>query len=340
MAEFYLESRTRAGAYLMTLPFRDLQGEWFLSKPCQLRWSMPFRTDGLTTSNFYPGKTEIWLWRDGVKIFAGPLWDANPSSGDGQMSCASESIDSYLAFRRIVADTNFTNASRSDIAWNLINASQALTDGALNITRGTTIVTPNLTVKYKSAEGKYIYDAITDFAEDAYGFEWNIDPDRKFNTYSKGAGTPSRIRLEYGGNVNSYSIQAMGKWARNDILVLGHQSVVSQPVIDTAKRAEYGLRHLVESNTGLTTQTQLNGYAQRLLYMHRDTRYVPQLTVRSDSVNPFKGDITYLATAPIQINDYWVQIDQVMQCSGWQLTVGKNGQETFNLYMQDLREVA
>lgn len=338
MAEYVLESRTRAGTYLATLPFRNLQGEWFRSKPCQLRWEMPYLHPNITPTTFYPGKTEVWLWRDGAKIFVGPAWDASPTSRTKSMSCSAESIDSYLAARRVVADTSFTGVTRANISWSLINSSQALTDGGLGITQGLMATTPAINVEYKATELKYIYDIIDDLAQQADGFEWEIDVDRVFNTYVR-ALTASRIKLEYGGNITSYSVQVMGKWAANDITVKGFQGALSQPVIDTAKRLEYGLRHYSENNSGLTTQTQLNSFAAQLLKSRRDTRYVPQLSLRSSAVNPFLGDIGFGQTAPILIDDGWVQVNQTMQCAGWQLTVGKHGQETIVLYMQDTREV-
>jgi len=338
VAEYILESRTRSGAYLATLPFRNLQGEWFLSKPCQIRWEMPYLDANITSASFYPGKTEVWLWRNGVKVLVGPVWDANPNSGTKSMSCSAESIDSYLDLRRVVATSSFIATSRANIAWSLINASQALTDGALGITQGSVAVTPVITVEFKAAEGRIIRDIIDDFASESDGWEWNIDTNRAFNTYVRTA-TASRVRLEYGGAVRSYALQVMGKWEANDILVTGYQGALSQPTIDTAKRTEYGLRHLVESASSLKTQTQLNSYAQQLLKQHRDVRYVPQLVVNSTLVNPFEGDITYMQTAPVVIDDGWVQVNQTMQCVGWQLSLGKHGNESFNLYMQDTREV-
>lgn len=337
MAEFILEARTRAGTYLATLPYRNLQGEWFRNKPCQIRWEMPYLNPNVTQETVFPGKTEVWLWRNGQKIFVGPLWDCNPSSSTKSMNCGAESIDSYLNMRRVVTNSSFTSTTRANIAWSLINASQALTDGALGITQGLMAITPAITVSYKASEGKIIYDIINDFSEQADGFDWEIDVNRAFNTYVR-ASTASRIRLEYGGNVLGYALQVMGKWAANDIFVQGYQGALSQITVDTAKRAEYGLRHLVESASNLTSQIQLNSFAAQLLKVHRDTRYVPQLQLGT-TINPFDGDIGYGQTAPVLIDDGWVQVNQVMQCSGWQLTVGKQGNETFNLYMQDTREV-
>lgn len=338
MANFVMESRTVAGSYLATLPFRNLQGEFFLSKPDQFRWELPLYHPSITRSTFFPGKTEMWLWRNGAKIFAGPLWDATANSGTKKITCAAEGLESYFDVRRISADTSLTG-TLGDNAWALIAASQAMTDGNLFITQGTTTGAISGTYKYAKDEGLYIGNVITDLS-DGGAFDWEITPARVFNIYTPRIGSRARVRLEYGGNVNNYSDQVMGKYEANDVLIKGPGTTVSQPTIDTVKRSEYGLRQFTDSNTAMKTQTLLNGYASRVLALRRDSREIPQIGVNTVGVNPLDGDITLGQISRLVINDGWVTYDQDMRMSGFQLTAGKHGEETFILYLSDLREIA
>lgn len=339
MATYYMEARTRSGVYLGTLPFRNLQGEFWRNRPKQLRWDLPLYHPNVTRTSVDPGATEIWLLRNDVKVFVGPLWDATASSDERKITCSAESVESYLSLRRITNDLRYTG-NRGATAWDLINRAQTGTDAGLGIIQGTINTTPSLTTSYLKNDGTVILDAIDGLSNDSdTGFDWEIDVNRAFQVYYPRPAVASRVRLEWGGAIHRYSVQVMGKWEANDIFVKGKDKLRSQPVIDTAKRAYYGLRQRVESNTNITAQVQLNNYAQRLLSLHRDPREIPQVGLRTSSVNPFEGDIWYGQTAPVVIDDGWVTYDQTMRCDGFQLTVGKNGSEIFTLYMSDLRDV-
>jgi len=333
-----MESHSLSGAYLATLPFRNLQGEQFLTKPDQYRWDLPLHHPNITRATFFPGKTEMWLWRNGVKVFAGPVWDATASSQSQTIDCAAEGLESYFDVRRISADVTIVG-TLADIAWQLIADSQAMTDGNLYITRGTTGSTISSTAKYAAKEGMYILDAINDLSASG-DFDFEITADRVFNITCPRGESRAPERLEFGGNVTRYSDTLMGKFEANDILVKGPDTWVSQPTIDTAKRSEYGLRQYVDSNTSLKTQDLLNGYSERILNLRRDPREVPQIGVRSEIVNPLEGHISLGQITRLVIDDGWVQYDQDMRLTGFQVSVEKNASETFVLYLSDLREVS
>lgn len=338
MANYVLESRSKTGTYLATLPYRNLQGEWFRNKADQIRWEMPLYNNGLTRTNFFPAKTEVWVWRNNAKVFVGPLWDVTASSDSATMSCAAEGLESYLEGRRVKEDVKYTG-QRQATAWDLINGAQTGTDAPLGFTSATLPACPTLIISWLKNDGEYIIDAIESLAKGNFGFDWEIDIDRKFQVYYPRPAVASGITLEYPGNIKRYSAQLMGKFEANDIFVKGKDALRSQPVIDTAKRAEFGLRQLVVSATDLNTQDQVNDYGEQVLALHRDVREIPQVSIAATQVNPFAGDIWFGETAPVIINDGWVQYNTAMRLNGFQLTVGKNGNETFVLYMSDLREV-
>lgn len=338
MPKFVLESRTKTGQYLATLPFNNLQAEFFLSKVNTMRWEMPYRHPNVTVDTMFPGKTEVWLLRDGVKIFEGPLWDCTPRSETSTMNCAAESVDSYLDMRTINDDLSYNGQHPTTICWNLINNSQGKTDGQLGITAGTLVPTVLTDQVYYKEEGIKISDAIEDFTKLITGFEWQIDMDRKFQTYERTV-LPADVMFEYPGVVTRYSIQLMGKWEANEILARGAKGFVSQPIIDTAKRAEYGLKQLTVSDTNIKNITDLNDFGQQTLNIRRDTRFIPHITLRTGLLSPFDGEIGFLQSARVIVNDGWVQMNQLMYVVGWQLTVRKHDNETIVLFMNDLREV-
>jgi hypothetical protein len=341
MAEWRMESWTRAGSYLATLPARNLQGEIWYSKPKQLRFELPLYHPAITRTNIDPGKTELRLFRDNVHRLTMVLWDATASSGDGKLSCSAESLESYLEMRRVDQDLRYSAAPGSAIIWDLINRAQTGTDAALGFVQGTLQTAPNRTVSYLKDDLNMYSDIIAELADNSsLGFDWEIDHLRRLQVYYPRPQVQSRARLEWGGVVTGYSIQVQGKYGRNNIIVKGDEAIRSSAVIDTAKRAEYGLRQYADSNTGLTTVTAANEAATRLLNLRRSVRETPQIALKTALVNPWDGDIWMGQLAPLIINDGWSQFNQSMRCEGFQFSIGKHGSETIVLYMSDLREVS
>jgi len=340
MPDWRVEAWTRAGAYLATLPVRNIQGEVWYNKPKQLRFEVPLYHPAVTRAAVDPGKSELRVFRDNVHRLTMVLWDATASSGDAQISCSAESLESYLGLRRLDQDLRYSAAPGGTIMWDLINRAQTGTDAALGFIQGTIQTAPNRTISYLK-DDLNMYDQITsDLADDSsLGFDWEIDQLRRLQIYYPRPQAQSRARLEWGGVITGYSVQVQGKYEANNIVVKGNESIRSSAIIDTAKRSQYGLRQYADSNTDLMTVTTANEAATRLLNLRRDVRETPQVSLKTDLVNPWDGDIWMGQLAPLIINDGWTQFNQQMRCDGFQFTVSKQGSESIVLYMSDLREV-
>lgn len=548
-ATYVLESRTKSGNFLATLPYRNLQGEFWRNKADQIRFEVPLSHQAITRSTFYPAQHEIWGYRNGIKIFAGPLWDVTASSDNKVLSCSAEGLESYLEGRRLDAPVTYTNSYRESIINDLvINKAQTGTNASLGLTWGldyaqtfdsfyrvadsaTTLgtldsgqtwtyqegvwgienrnfaynvsqthgptedygsfalvnigsgnmqlevtirgmyntspapaglagrwvsntlcyvcdydlVSHTVRIRYRNGSsfttlassttynwvdgdrlkftlteqvgetgvtlqglvndvvkvttshtaagrpsqsqgiaglyqdfgtgvnppgarfdnfsgssdtasprsplipsltyymGDNIYELVESLSKGTLGFDWEITPDRQFRLYYPRRAYPSQRAgaLIYPDNIKRYSIQYQGKYEANDILVIGADGINSTPgaYIDSVARSTYGLRQLTETATDLETQSQVDDYAAYLLKVHKNVKEIPQVSLNTDIVNPFNGDIWFGNTANVIINDGWVQYSQTMRLTGFQVTSGKQGNETFVLYMSDLREV-
>lgn len=335
-----MESWTRGGQYLATLPYRNMQGEFWWNQPKQLRFELPLHHPAITRTNVDPGKTEIRLFRDNVHKYTGPLWNATASSHDAKITCDSMSLESYLQVRRNDQDLRYSAQGGHLIMWDLINRAQTGTDAALGFVQGTLQAAPNRTISYLKNDTKMFDELTNDLAADTdTGFDWEIDHLRRLQIYYPRPSSVSKARLEWGGVVTGYSVQVQGLYEANNIVVKGDEKIMSTVVVDTAKRAEYGLRQYTEQNSGMKTVAAANDYASRLLRLRRDVRETPQVALRSPVVNPFDGDIYMGQTAPVIIDDGWTQFNEIMRCDGFQFTIGKHGSEIIVLYMTDLREV-
>lgn len=336
--------QTREGLYIGEIPFFNLQGEFRMNEPDEIR----FKTSSQDLIKWVDpvnlleaGVTEVKLIRNGVTIFLGPIWSITAGSDARQLSITANSIASYLKQRVVSVDTKFTKKQYSYGVWKLISDSQARPYGDLGITLGQNATTPSGSWSYARKSGTKIYDAIDKLATGNNGFDWVIDADRQLKMYYPRVQIDAKFNLEFGetGNIRRYSVQQMGSYAANEVWARGGGKIVSSTYSDTASKEKYGLRQYVPSDSALKSKTKVDSFARETLDLRKLPRAIPQMTVDSKRVNPFEGHVGYGYLIPTYINDGWVQFEGIMRCSGFQLTIGKHGQETFVLYVNDTREI-
>lgn len=335
--------QTRTGAYIGDVPFFNLQGEFRMNEPDEIRFKISSQelikyVDPVT--QIEAGVTEVCLLRNNIKIFTGPIWTITSGSKSKYLNIMAQDVSSYLKERVIAADTKFTKKRFAYAAWKLIQDAQALTNGDLGITLGQDALTnPTGSWSYAKKSGIKIYDAISKLASGTNGFDWEIDPDRQLNMYYPRLQPTSNITLEYGGSIRSYSVQQIGTLAANVVFVRGGNKLVSSTYVDADSQAKFGLRQYAPSDTTLKSKAKLEAYAKNVLNLRKNPQAIPELVVDSSKFNPFDDNVRYGTLLNTYIDDGWVQFSGIMRCSGFQLTVGKHGQETFVLYVNDTREI-
>lgn len=342
-ADYRMETRTKAGAFKAWIPYANLQGEWFMNKPDQIRFDVPIHHPNVSFDTIYPARDEIWLYRNDVVIFAGPLWDMTASSSDGSWTCSAMGLESYLDHRRIDWDYNVSMAA-ADIGWDLISRTQALTDGQLNITKGTVPASPTVPVTHTRAQGEMIFDVIDKLAQSTNGFDWEINSaTRQYNCWVPRKDTFAKAGMWFdkdngGGNLKSYSLQLMGEYAANDVLI--HNDDQYAVAISGTNRPIYGLLQYSDADGSATTGTALAASAQFTRNLRQVPKRIPGVVTDGDTYNPFDGDCWYGDRVPVYISDGSVYYNEDMRCIGMQVSVSKHGSETFVIYLNDLREVA
>jgi hypothetical protein len=111
-----------------------------------------------------PGRTQVWIDRNGVLVFGGIIWQRTYTSRDQTLAITAQEFESYFAHRYITTTQGYTNVDPFLIAQNLVNQAQAVAGGNIGV------VVPNntssLTVSkvYYSYELKSVLSAIQDLA--------------------------------------------------------------------------------------------------------------------------------------------------------------------------------
>lgn len=167
----------------------------------------------------YPQRTEIKAYRNGIAKFGGIVMEANSELGEFEtsISVTADSYESYFAKRLITK--NYTNTDRSQIAWDAIDTVQSVTYGDLGVTQGVlaTIFPSDLTCDLKPV--KDILQLYTYAQPTTYDYE--ITPDKVFNTYERIGSYRPQFALVYGQNIVSMGVPRNSDTLKNKIWGLG-----------------------------------------------------------------------------------------------------------------------
>jgi hypothetical protein len=348
MANYFMETRTRDGDYVATMPANDMQGEWYMNKADQLRFTLPMLHQEVTRQNIEEGVHEIWLWRDDIgdkPIYMGPLWDMQISSESKQLACSSQGLESWFAKRRVDWTLNYNTVERPDIAWDLVFRTQKEVGGDLRITRGTIERTGILVNQsYHKDEGVMIGTVLDEFAALQNGFDYKVLTDRTFNIWAprRGAGTDTPVdKLEYGEDspFSRYSIGRDAAFISNSLLLTGQTGSFPVRAVDTTSRNKYGLMQTKEEFNDARTQAELTDRADFTLQFRKGPRLTPTIVIRATEFDPFNGPYSPGDVFQVVIDDGYVQYDEPMRWVGSQITLSAGEKATVNMYMNDLREL-
>ncbi len=342
MADFRIDLQFRDGTYIGTIPFADLQGEFRMNQPNEIR----FKTSSVDllkyvnpVSQLRAGLTEVVLYRNGAVIFCGPIWTIDTASNDKILNIMAQDVASYLKQRYISADTKFTKKRFAYGLWKLIQDAQALSNGSLGITLGQDAATPTGSFSFTRKSGTTLLKAADKLCAGSTGFDWQIDSQRRLMMYYPRIQVQSNIRLEYGGNIKSYSVRDVGTQIANEVFTVGANKYISSTYTDADSMTKFGRRQYVANDSSLKSKSKVDSNSKTQLSLRKNPRLIPQLVINAEIANPFNDGITYGNLVYTTIDDGWVQFDGLMRCSGFQLSIGKHGNETFVLYINDTREI-
>ena len=342
MADFRMDLQYKDGTYIGTIPFADLQGEFRMNQPDEIR----FKTSSVDLANYIDpvsklraGLTEVVLYRNGDKIFCGPIWTIDIGSNDKILNIMAQDISSYLKQRIIASDTKFTKKRFAYGLWKLIQDAQALSNGSLGITLGQDASTPTGSFSFTRKSNTTLLKAADKLSAGNTGFDWCINAERRLMMYYPRIQVQSNIRLEYGGNIKSYSVRDIGTQVANEVFVVGAKKFVSSTYTDATSIGIFGRRQYAKQDSSLKSKSKVDSTAKTILALRKNPRLIPQIVINAEIANPFEDGITYGNLVYTNIDDGWVQFDGLMRCSGFQLSIGKHGNESFVLYINDTREI-
>lgn len=154
---------------------------WTLSRNlddgCTFSFTCP--GDSIVGASISELDTDVWVYQNSVLIDRFRIaevqqtWDAD---GKDDVSISAVCYRRILASRHVVSPLSYTATSQGTIVWNLIQHTQAQTNGNLGITLASS--GPAITRTRAYDVGQNILEAITDLGTIVNGMVWEIDGNR------------------------------------------------------------------------------------------------------------------------------------------------------------------
>lgn len=226
-----------------------------------------------------PDPLELHLYRDGAKVWAGPLvgWQMQGRT----LTLDARGLAYYLRYMWVTSDINHTATDQYTIAAGLIDHWQNLGYGHYGIDTssvGTSGVTRDQT--YLAAEHHNIHEAITRLGLRTNGFDWWIDADGTLNLAAqRGSDLTSTVVFDL-RNITNPGIA--GSVAAGDVASEGFGLATDADIepltstrSNTTVRSTFGRAGVAETFDGIKKQTTLDGHTQRLVDDRSGVLFVP-----------------------------------------------------------------
>lgn len=183
-----------------------------------------------------PGRTALYVDRDGVLVWGGVIWFREYNSVSQKVQLTGREFESYFERRRITTNNTFTNIDQFIIAESLVNTAQSVANGNIGVVVPTTTSGVLVSRTYYSYELKSVYSALLDLSRSNNGFDFNIAvaydgvgvPRKTLNLSYPQSGTryvstnPAAPVLEFpAGNIIEYTYPEDGSLAANNIYAVG-----------------------------------------------------------------------------------------------------------------------
>jgi hypothetical protein len=121
-----------------------------------------------------PGKTAIYVDRDGDLVWGGIIWSRTYNSTSQVLTLTAREFESYFERRRVTATQAFTNTDQLVIARTLVDDAQNVTYGDIGVIVGTETSGVLIDRVYYDYELKGVYQAVQDLSRADNGFDFNI----------------------------------------------------------------------------------------------------------------------------------------------------------------------
>ena len=200
------------------------------------------------TNTTIPGRTAIYVDRNGVLVWGGILWTRQYDSATQSLTFTGREFESYFEKRLIVTQQapyylNYVAVDQLTIAQDLINVAQSVTGGNIGVVVGTETSGKLINRTFYPYQYKDYFSAISDMSKagSTFGFDFNIDVqydstgtptkllrlDYPYRGKVYSASDPSALVIDFPGSPEKYTWMENGALIANTVYAVGAGSAPS-----------------------------------------------------------------------------------------------------------------
>ena len=295
----YLLASVPANTVIAELPFEGAKYEHVLNAPGSFSGTVglkqPAKLEGVLKPLLSPqssslGKLALYVERDGVIIWGGPLWTARADVDGGTFELAGEGWLSYFRHRVMRESFSYVNQDQTEIAKFLVNNHQVWSGGG---TLGISIadVQPSGVLRdrsYLASERKEVGEAIEQLAAVENGFNfrfesrWNAGVlQTRFLTSYPATGHPTPLVFE--GQITSLKVAMDATTMATNVDAIGTQDAGGDALLatvsDPAMLANYPQYDAVVPASDVSVLATLDQQARRRLLRGHAPTVIPSVEV-------------------------------------------------------------
>ncbi|MER6009388.1 hypothetical protein [Streptomyces bluensis] len=361
----YYVTDLASGTVVDELPLYDVTFSTELNESGEFRGRLPLGDPRITVHRprelTEPGRTALYVDRDGVLVWGGVIWTAKYTSEDRHLEIGAAGFLSYFDHRRVLpadfdptdltsANVTFRDYDQSGIARDLVAIAQAHPGGGIRIRPDSTAASGiTRTLSYPGSQLKSTGEALRELAslEDGPDFLFDVAygpdgrPTRRLRVGTPRLGQQGTPHVwEYGANLIAYTWPADGSSTASRVFALGEQGEDNQ-LVAVAEDRTTG-RPLTETEVSyvqIADPAILASQARSALTAVSAPVVLPELTVRAD-IEPVLGSYQVGDDATVVVKDTFfpegAHFD--VRITGIQVTPGNNaGEEEVQLTVMPIR---
>lgn len=324
---------------LASVPFDDLQYGFTIDGPNWAEIVIDAWRPEATVANFTEGEREVYIRRDGQLVWGGYLWAAQGSTGDMTVRLSCDGWYSMLDHRLVDEDKMFDDHEQMDIAWDLIQFTQAKTGGGLGFTRGPeTDSGVTRTIKYRYWERRVISEIITELAEMNGGFDYDIAPNKVFHMYYPRRGSLLGTTVELDTNMNTIEQLRDAREVASEVHGIGGgegKATCIAVVSDVTARNTYGLRQTAEEFGDIKHYNTMVQRTTRFLNHHKQSTRQPQVGLAVVGAAPEVGSYSVGDRMPLLANAGYFNINGTYRISAYEVHLDQSGVEVSTIHFDE-----
>lgn len=283
------------------------------------------------------GKTDIRIKRNGLYLVGANVIKFG-YQGSGESVKMSVSASGYLNYyKKRYADIAYTNTPQQDIMWGVIDACNQEFGGDYGVRRGIHI---GSTVRRdRNQLRKEVKSFLQQISEVSGGCDFEITPDKKFNTYeAQGVHRPD-TRFEYPGNIAGFSFERSVDNVANFVYGIGSgngEDAIQVTAEDTDSESAIYRREMIATYNSVTEIDTLQQNANAVLHYAKDPIELPNITIENGDIDLNTvgiGDTVYVKLAG---NKSIANIDGFYRIESLSVSVDDNGWETVDITFDDI----